>query len=181
MRTRAALLACAVTLTAPAPGSAQDAAMDISRQDILTVLAGMGSSVDQQLKVADIGVGNVAVGILRRNSEQDSGGEHRGLVHVDVSEVYYILSGGGTLMTGGEQLNATEPRDLQPVVGPSYTADSRGGTVRTVWEGVVVIIPAGTVHAWLNIPEEVVYLSIRPDPRSTLPAGYVHPDLGGGR
>ena len=82
-------------------------------------------------------------------------------------------------MTGGTLSNQTEPRDLAGLVGPSYTADSTGGTVRTVWEGDVVIIPAGTVHAWTHIPEEVVYLSIRPDPHGALPAGYVNPEIGG--
>jgi hypothetical protein len=139
----------------------------------------MGTSIDRQLKIAALDVGNIAVGILRRDSTQDSGGELRGLVHMQVSEVYVVLSGGGTLLTGGEHADRSEPTDLGVLVGPSYTATSRGGTLRAVWEGDVVIIPAGTVHAWTHIPDEVVYLSIRPDPNGVLPAGYVNPEIGG--
>lgn len=181
MLKRAPLLASAVAFVLPVGTAAQTApsATDITNQEVMTVLAGMGESIDRQLKVVDIGAGNVAVGILRRDSDDDTDGEHRGLVHTQVSEVYYIVSGGGTLLTGGEHSDESEPTDLGVLVGPSYSATAMGGVVRAVWEGDLVVIPAGTIHAWLHIPEEVVYLSIRPDPHGALPAGYVNPEIGG--
>jgi hypothetical protein len=97
--------------------------------------------------------------------------------------VYYVLSGGGTLMTGGD---VTHGRDLAPdgravteLVGPSNFARAEGGHVRQVSEGDLVIIPAGLFHAWTEIPDHVTYLSIRPDPNAVLPAGYVNPLLEG--
>lgn len=181
MLERATILSTALALMAPGAISAQAPdATDVTRQEWTTILEGMGSSIDRQVKVAALDVGNVAVGILRRGSDRDSDGEPRGLVHTQVSEVYYILRGGGTLLTGGEHVDQTEIRDLGNLVGPSYTATSEGGTVRAVWEGDVVVIPAGTVHTWLNIPDEVVYLSIRPDPHGVFPAGFVNPEIGGG-
>ncbi len=43
--------------------------------------------------------------------------------------------------------------------------------------GDVVVIPAGVLHGWVEIPEQVRYLSIRPDPDRVLPAGYVNPAI----
>lgn len=181
MLTRALVLVSTVALLRPVAtvGQTAPSATDVTHQEVMTVLAGMGESIDQQLKVVDIGAGNVALGILRRDSDNDTDGEHRGLVHMEVSEVYYILSGGGTLLTGGTHSGRTEPTDLSILVGPTYSATSTGGEVRAVWEGDLVVIPAGTIHAWLHIPDEVVYLSIRPDPHGALPAGYVNPEIGG--
>jgi mannose-6-phosphate isomerase-like protein (cupin superfamily) len=135
-----------------------------------------GRSIDQQLKIAEIGSGNLAVGILHRTGEHDTDGAHRGAVHVHRHEVYYALSGGGTLLTGGELSNATEPGPDR-VVGPTFSADSRNGTVREVLAGDEVNIPAGTLHTWLSIPDHVTYLGIRPDPAHVLPAGYVNPAM----
>jgi quercetin dioxygenase-like cupin family protein len=52
-----------------------------------------------------------------------------------------------------------------------------GGERRTVTAGDVVVIPAGVLHGWVEIPEQVTYLSVRPDPDRVLPAGYVNPVL----
>ena len=43
--------------------------------------------------------------------------------------------------------------------------------------GDVVVIPAGLLHGWVEIPDHVNYLSIRPDPDRVLPAGYVNPTI----
>jgi hypothetical protein len=40
----------------------------------------------------------------------------------------------------------------------------------------VIIVPAGVVHGWFDIPEHVDYLSFRPSP-GILTAGWVHPVL----
>jgi len=171
------LVVTAAAIVLASPAAAQDAATDISAEEIALVLRGMhGRSIDQQLKIADIGSGNLAVGILHRTGEHDTDGAHRGAIHVHLNEVYYVLSGGGTLLTGGELSNATEPGPDE-VVGPTFSADSRNGTVREVRAGDVVIIPAGTLHAWLSIPDHVTYLGIRPDPARVLPAGYVNPAI----
>jgi uncharacterized cupin superfamily protein len=177
MRTIAPILVTALMTFLPAVTAAQaTSAADITREDINNVLAIMGRSIDHQLRVVDIGAGNVAVGILHRTGDNDSDGELRGMVHTQLSEVYYILSGGGTLLTGGEMANATEPGPDE-VVGPTFAADARNGRIRQVSAGDVVVIPAGVLHAWTLIPDQVTYLSIRPDPHGILPAGYVHPEI----
>ena len=180
MRARAIVLLIALTLPLPSTTAAQDAAEDILREQVEQVLYGMpGVSIDRQLKIVGLGEGdgNVAVGILHRGADRDSDGEHRGLVHVDISEVYVMLSGWGTLLTTSEMTNPSEPGQGGIAVGPSFTADAVGGTIREIHEGDIVVIPAGTLHVWTEIPDHVTYLSIRPDPHGVLPEGYVRDEI----
>ncbi len=175
MQAKPAIMTAALLTLAPTLAAAQTAT-DITHDQVQAVLASMGNSIDQQLEVVDIGKLNLAVGILHRTGANDTDGALRGAVHVHVNEVYYILSGGGTLLTGGTLSNAEQPSP-DAVVGPTFSADSEGGTIREVSAGDIVVIPAGTLHAWIRIPDQVTYLSIRPDPDRVLPAGYVHPGL----
>ncbi len=176
MHARASVWLTAVLAFFSVGASAQQrSAVDITREDINTVLESMGRSIDRQLKVVDIGIGNVAVGILHRTGDNDTDGALRGLIHAQVTEVYYILSGGGTLLTGGEIINATEPSAGSDLIGPTFSGESRNGYIREISEGDVVVVPAGTLHGWTEIPDQVTYLSIRADPHNALPAGYVNP------
>ncbi len=158
-------------------------ATDISAEEIQAVADAIGNQIDLQIKVAAISQGNVAVGVLHRDRLENTGGPAAGLVHRDVSEVYYMLSGSGTLVTGGNVSAGQDfPANIGVVtvlVGPTFRATSEGGNVRQVSEGDIVVIPAGLFHAWSEIPDHVTYLSIRPDPHGALPAGYVNPVIGG--
>lgn len=155
-------------------------ATDVLKTDVEAVLASPEGGIDRQIRVVDVGKANVAVGVLRRGP---ASGENRGIAHTDVTEVYYVLSGSGTLVTGGAVSDRTPlPPDgavTRVLVGPSLTAafDGRGSQVREVSAGDVVVIPAGVFHGWSDIPDHVTYLSIRPDPDKVLPAGYAHPAL----
>ena len=168
------LVMALMTFSPGALAAQQTSAVDITREDVNTVLASMGRSIDRQLKVVDIGAGNVAVGILHRTGDNDTDGELRGIIHAQVTEVYYILSGGGTLLTGGEIVNATEPSAGSDLIGPTFSGESRNGEIRDISTGDIVVIPAGVLHAWTRIPDEVTYLSVRADPHNALPAGFVN-------
>ena len=172
-------IAVATALT-PVLLSAQtpDTATDVPWSEIEAVLNSPEGGVDRQVRVVDIGPSNVAVGILHRDALEDSGGPPRGIAHTEVTEVYYIVSGAGTLVTGGQIVDPSEITDgpiVDVLVGPSVTGTSDGGQVRAVSEGDVVVIPAGVFHGWSEIPDHVTYLSVRPDPYKLLPAGYVNP------
>ena len=120
----------------------------------------------------------MAVGILHRDALEARGGPVRGIAHTEVTEVYYIISGSGTLVTGGEIVDRSEITDepiVEVLVGPSVTGASQGGQARVVAEGHVIVIPAGVFHGCTEIPDHVTYLSVRPDPYKNLPAGYVNP------
>lgn len=155
-----------------------NAATDIPWSEIEAVLNSPEGGVDRQVKVTDIGPINVAVGILHRDALEGNGGPPRGIAHTEVTEVYYIVSGSGTLVTGGQIVDRSEITEgpiVEVIVGPSVTGTSEGGQVRVVSEGDVVVIPAGVFHGWTEIPDHVTYLSVRPDPYKVLPAGYVNP------
>ena len=53
----------------------------------------------------------------------------------------------------------------------------QGSYSRRLQPGDIVIIPPGVLHVWTEIPDQVTYLSVRPDPDRVLPGGYVNPLL----
>ena len=183
MKARIAIFGGVVIVLSPAVTSAQapTSATDVTWAEWQAVRDSPDGGVDRQVKIVDLGDTNVAIGILHRNAVQNDGGPPRGIVHAQVTEVYYIVSGSGTLVTGGTVVDATEPSGpdsfLAVLVGPSFTGESRNGQIRTVSEGDIVVIPAGVLHGWIEVPDHVTYLSVRPDPLKVLPEGYVNPAI----
>ena len=167
---------------------------------------------DRQIKVVDIGNENFAVGIVHRGATGAArgaggggGGAARantppaepcgeksatpppenapnGLTHDSQTEGYYIVSGGGTMVTGGRIVNgrrsAADSAVTRELNGPSCSGPVVGQDVviRDVKVGDIIIIPPNTVHGWVNIPDHVDYLSFRPSP-GILSAGYIHPSI----
>jgi hypothetical protein len=105
-----------------------------------------------------------------------------GIAHDKQTEGYLIVSGAGTMVTGGHIVNGrTSAPDAEVTTtlnGPSCSGMIGGNDVvrRDVKEGDIVIIPAGVPHGWATIPEHVDYLSFRPSDH-ILTAGYVHPSI----
>ena len=105
-----------------------------------------------------------------------------GIYHDSQTEGYYIVSGGGTLVTGGRIVNGNKSGPESAVTkelnGPSCSGAIEGNIVRRVVKtGDIIIIPTGVGHGWSQITDHVTYLSVRPDPDRVLPAGYVYPLL----
>jgi len=111
-------------------------------------------------------------------------GTATGLYHESQTEGYYIVSGAGTMVTGGHIVNGRKSAATAEVTttlnGPSCSGSIMGSDVltRDVKVGDIIIIPAGVPHGWSTIPDHVDYLSIRPSQR-VLTAGYVHPSIAG--
>ena len=105
-----------------------------------------------------------------------------GLTHDSQTEGYVIVSGGGTMITGGHIVNgrksAADADVTTTLNGPSCSGMIAGADVvrRVVKPGDVIIIPAGVPHGWTDITDHVDYLSIRPSDH-VLTAGYVHPAI----
>jgi len=160
----------------PATGDGPAAATDVTRSAIDAVLK--MAQTDQQLKVVDIGKYNVGVGVLHRGATHAAGAGVNGLSHNQVTEVYYVISGSGTLVTGGAMTTPkVEPADgttVKVLVGPSMSGSFQNGRSRKVGPGDVVIIPAGVPHGFSDIEDHIDYLSVRVDPDHVLPAGYVN-------
>ena len=104
------------------------------------------------------------------------------IAHDDTVETYIVISGSGTLVTGGQIVNGTRsPADSEVTTilnGPSCSGRSAGDVVsRKLNVGDISVIPAGVPHGWTDITTEVTYLSIRPDPKKVLQHGYVNPAI----
>ena len=111
-----------------------------------------------------------------------TGGTPGAIAHDQQTEGYLIVSGGGTLVTGGHIVNGRRsPADSEVTKvlnGPSCSGMTVGTDVvkKVVKTGDIIIIPAGVPHGWTDITDHVDYLSFRPSAR-VLEAGYVNPAL----
>src|ERR1700732_4108075 len=128
---------------------------------------------DQQIRAVDVGKTNVDVGIVYRGKlaapAPDSVAEHD-----QVSEVYHIIDGSATLVTGpdlvGEKRRPTDSETVRFLNGPGNNAASiRNGVSRQLKPGDVVIIPAGTGHWFTKIDDHIDYLMVRIDPDKVTP------------
>jgi hypothetical protein len=169
--------------------------------------------VDRQIVNVDIGKSNLAVGVIHRGrsgapatpgtpaapavpavaaakpvpcGEQSATpplGAASGIAHDGQTETYIIISGGGTLVTGGKIVNgrrsAPDSQVTRVLNGPSCSGPITGDDVvrRVVKVGDIIIIPAGVPHGWTDIGDHVDYLSVRPDPDRVIPQLYTHPLL----
>lgn len=189
------------------------AATYITDEEVKAVLKNAPPAVDQQLVSVDIGKLNEAVGVIHRVARRPppagtvgAGGQARGaggttaepcgvpsavppegaptgIAHDHQTETYIIVSGSGTLVTGGHIVNGRKsPPDSQVtriLNGPSCSGIIAGPDVvkRSVKTGDIIIIPAGVPHGWMDITDHVTYLSVRPDPDRVLPSNYLHPAI----
>jgi quercetin dioxygenase-like cupin family protein len=155
-------------------------ATDVPRTDIEATLAKTpGAAVsDQAIRVVSINDEyNVGVGVVHR---ANTNGPSKGgaIEHSQITEVYHIMQGNATLVTGGTIENPREsPPDSQVVKvlnGPSTGGTVvQGGVSRKVGPGDVVVIPPNTPHWFSEITsDQIVYLVVRVDPHKLLPAGY---------
>jgi len=180
------LVICALIALSPASTSTQGAlppvlATDITAAEVQAVLSAPTGGGDRQMKVVDMGKYNVSVGVLHRG-KTTPGAPVGAINHEHVTEVYYVISGSGTLLTGGTVDNAkplaADGEIVKVAVGPSNQGTFRqAAQSRTVGPGDIVIIPAGVYHGFTDVADHVDYVSVRPDPNHVLPAGYVHPLL----
>jgi hypothetical protein len=111
-----------------------------------------------------------------------------GIVHSEITEIYYIFSGKATLITGGTIAGAKPIAvDVPAWQGSSVVFNTptlggpiTGGTPRAVGPGDIIVVPPGTVHQWGQVETPmVVYFIARIDPSKKLTAGYVNPALTG--
>jgi mannose-6-phosphate isomerase-like protein (cupin superfamily) len=128
------------------------------------------------------GGGNAAANAAQACGEKRPGATGpNGIFHDDTAESYVVISGAGTLITGGTIVNGRRsgPNDEVTTVlnGPSCGGTMVGYTSRQVKVGDVIIIPEHVPHGFSAIPDHITYLSIRPDLKKVLKHGYVNPAL----
>lgn len=130
-----------------------------------------GAVSDNPIQVVDVGGYNVGLFLVNRPKTVVQGA----ILHDNrVSEIYYMLEGAGTLVTGGTLVDSKRvPADdrITAIAGPSITGSRiEGGTRRRIGKGDLVIIPGGTPHWWSEVESDIAYLVLRPDPDGILKA-----------
>jgi mannose-6-phosphate isomerase-like protein (cupin superfamily) len=130
------------------------------RPAIYTSIAEVEAALDEQ---GEAGGGGASVPILepddfapevlvrRRFASQPNNAS----VHPERDEIYQVIDGSATLMTGG---TFVDPGDRP--------AGIRGDEEREIGAGDVVVIPAGTLHWFSQINGSITYMNIRLGPPS---------------
>ncbi|HYL72771.1 MAG TPA: hypothetical protein VEU96_01125 [Bryobacteraceae bacterium] len=173
-------LTAAKSQTAPAPHLPRGTATDVSSAEVQATVQKTASAPvsDQAIRVISInGEYNVGVGVVHRakTAGRSPGG---GIEHSQITEVYHIIEGNATLVTGGTIENPRESSPDGQVVKVLNGPSTGGGVVhdgvsRKVGPGDVVVIPPNTPHWFSEITsDQIVYLVVRVDPHKVLPAGY---------
>jgi mannose-6-phosphate isomerase-like protein (cupin superfamily) len=127
---------------------------------------------DQQVRAADVGKSHVDIGVVYREGAQAEGSAVA--EHDLVSEVYYVLDGSATLVTGSD-IVGLKPRPAgNPAVrmlnGPGGNGSSiRNAATYHLKPGDAIIIPAGVGHWFTGVEGHIRYLMIRIDPDKVTP------------
>jgi mannose-6-phosphate isomerase-like protein (cupin superfamily) len=123
---------------------------------------------DQAIRMVDLGGLGYSVGIsvVSRPKTSTQGGP---VEHSKVTEIYHVISGSATIVTGGKLIGGKpRPADAPEVInlnGPSMSGTSiQDGETREIAAGDAVIVPAGVNHWFTNIHESLTYLVVRIDP-----------------
>jgi mannose-6-phosphate isomerase-like protein (cupin superfamily) len=129
-----------------------------------------GVNPQPNIRVVDAGGYNVAIGALHRPQTPPG----VAAVHYKVSEVYHVIDGAATLVTGGTMVNAkTRPPDDPSVKfedGPGESGTSiQGGVSQRIKAGDLVVIPAGVPHWFSSIEGSITYVVVRVDPARVIP------------
>jgi mannose-6-phosphate isomerase-like protein (cupin superfamily) len=162
MLTAALIILCSSMASAQTP---PPPALDIPAADIKAFIDKLPKDrvSDQPIRIADVGGYKVGVyGVFRPKSST----VQNAILHdTSVTEIYYMLEGTATLVTGGtlvdQRSTGVSPNTKRPNYGGSRI---EGGVSRRVVPGDVIIIPGRVPHWWSSFESDIRYLIYRPDP-----------------
>ena len=126
---------------------------------------------DQQVRAVDIGKSHVDLGVVYRGK---TSGTQAVAEHDLVSEVYHILDGSATLVTGPDitdlKRRPADDRAVKNLNGPGNNGKAiLNGVSHHLKPGDVIIIPAGVGHWFSNIDDHIRYIMVRIDPDKVTP------------
>ena len=166
----------AVSAQSPTCHKCQATYIPKSELDAYTAKAIKYKIVDQQVRSIDVGKTQIGIGMVTRGKLLASQSNRKGIVaeHEQIGEVYYIIDGSATLLTGPDLVGAVKRPDTLKTVrlqnGPGWNADSiTNPQVNHLKAGDVIVIPAGTGHWFTEIPDHITYMMVRLDPDKVVP------------
>ncbi len=117
-------------------------------------------TLDTKVRETPVKGGIVRVGIVHRINA-----EARALMHEDLTEIYQIIEGSGTLLIGGaiqDKRPVSDPPNLGPT--PSFFVTQVGGVTQKVNAKDLVILPAGIPHRFTQLDGPISYVIYRFEP-----------------
>jgi mannose-6-phosphate isomerase-like protein (cupin superfamily) len=151
-------------------GSANDSAVYVTGDQIQEKAKELeGSNKGVAFRIVDVGNAYVGVAIQHRLKGVPGGHLPGPILHSNVTEVYYVLTGSATMSTGGEMTDK-KPRKAgsEEGTGPGFDGTvAKPNDVRKIKAGDVVIIPRNMAHWFSEVPEDTTYLVVRIDPDKT--------------
>jgi mannose-6-phosphate isomerase-like protein (cupin superfamily) len=157
----AVLAQFSITPKSKAPAPATYVTPSDMEQELKTAPNPDAHLIDRPVRVIEAGEGGshqVGVAIVKRTAaDQDA------LIHDRIDEIYYILDGGGTMVTGGKLVDEKHT-ETSATIGPGWRGSSiQGGAERRVNKGDVVFITAGTPHMFTKLDGPIRYMVYRVD------------------
>jgi mannose-6-phosphate isomerase-like protein (cupin superfamily) len=122
---------------------------------------------DNLIGLPDMGGYNVGVAVVAR-----PGGTNLSqyLSHDKITEIYYILKGSGTQVTG-TIVDGRRGQSVSPTIGPGMSSSSplQNSHTSTLRPGDIHIVPPGVGHGFTSIePGGIEYIVFRVDPEKVL-------------
>lgn len=161
-------------------------AMNMTAADLQTMIKTYPGG-NAEIKSIDAGKHVVDLWLEQRKPGLTTPAGANGIAHSEITEIYYIVQGTATLVTGGRlvdpKLNENLPKTEFPGGGkfptPTYGGNFEGGVSRKVGPGDVIVVPPGSVHQWASVDAQqmLVYFIARIDPEHKQAAGAVNAAL----
>ncbi len=142
------------------PAQATSASVITADESEATLKASIANNtIDSLMKGMPVEGGQVSVAMVYRTKE-----ETEALSHEHVTEIYSIIEGSGTLITGGTLQNPAA-RDLSRIgAGITHNGVHIGGTARKIGPKDIVIVPSGMAHRFSQLDGPIKYVVYRFEP-----------------
>jgi len=170
-------LTALLTLSGTSSFAAEEGSIIINKKEVEAVfdqglenLAGGRAVSDIVVRHVDVGEEFMGVSVVQR-SKKDLTDTETGIAHVDLDEIYYIVSGEGTMITGGEFIDMQTSHSN--LLGEMQRGEVKGYVLQKVKPGDIAIIPKGMPHGWHEIvTDSIGYIIFRGDPNKVMEEVY---------